>query len=120
MLVKEITYEDYNGKSQTESFYFNLTKTELTEMEFSQSEGFEKFLQTVIDTDDRKTLIELWKNLILKSYGQKSPDGKSFIKSTELSLAFSQTAAFDTLFMELATDAEKAAAFVTGIVPKNL
>jgi hypothetical protein len=120
MLVKEITYEDYNGETQTEKFYFNLNKLELTEMEFSHKEGFENFVKRIIKEEDNKALIELLKELILKTYGEKSSDGKRFIKSPELSLAFSQTAAFSELFMELASNSESTTAFVNGIVPKNL
>ena len=65
----------------------------------------------------KKGLIDLFKDLILRSYGEKSADGRRFIKSKELSTAFSQTEAYSELFMELVTDAEKAAEFVNGITP---
>ena len=39
------------------------------------------------------------------------------MKSEEISNGFAQTEAYSQLFMELATDADAAAAFVNGIIP---
>ena len=119
MLKREITYEDFNGNEVTESFYFNLTKSELIQMESEFKGGMESLLQKIVDTQDKQTLVALFKDIILRSYGQKSDDGKRFIKNDALREEFMQTPAYDVLFFELATDAEKGAAFVTGILPKN-
>ena len=120
MLKRKMTYVDYNGNERTEDFYFNLTKAELTEMQLSESGGLTEFIQRIIDTQDTKKIIELFKDLILKAYGEKSLDGKRFIKSKELSDSFAQTEAYSDLFMELATDSKAAAAFVNGIIPSDL
>lgn len=120
MLKKTISYTDYNGNERTEDFYFNLTKAEIMEMEMSTTGGLSEMIQNVVKTQDAPSIIKIFKDLILKAYGEKSPDGKRFIKSPELSAAFSQTEAYSQLFMELATDADKAAAFVNGIIPKDI
>lgn len=120
MLKKTIPYTDYNGNERTEDFYFNLTKAEIMEMEMSTTGGLSEMIQNVVKTQDAPSIIKIFKDLILKAYGEKSPDGKRFIKSPELSAAFSQTEAYSQLFMELATDADKAAAFVNGIIPKDI
>ncbi len=117
MLKKTITYVDFDDTTRTEDFYFNLTKAEVTEMELSTDGGLGKMLTKLIATQDTKRIIEIFKDLVLKSYGEKSPDGRRFIKSQELRDAFSQTQAYSELFMELATDAEASAAFVNGIIP---
>ena len=121
MLKKTITYEDYNGTERTEDFYFNLTKAELMEMEMSTSGGFAEMLQNIVKAQDAPSIIKIFTDLILKAYGEKSPDGKRFVKVNDagvpLSLAFSQTEAYSQLFMELATDADAASKFVNGIVP---
>ena len=117
MLKKTITYVDYDGNERTEDFYFNLSKAEIAEMELSTAGGLDKMINRIIAEQDGKRIIELFKNLVLKAYGKKSDDGKRFIKSKELAEEFSQTEAYSDLFMELATDAEAAAAFVNGIVP---
>lgn len=119
MLRKKITYVDYNGVSRTEDFYFNLTQSEITEMQLSVNGGIQQMLRRIIDSQDSKRIIEVFKEIILKSYGEKSDDGRRFIKSKEISEAFSQTPAFDQLFMELATDADAGAAFINGIIPLN-
>ncbi|MDY6073113.1 MAG: hypothetical protein SPI49_03340 [Eubacteriales bacterium] len=118
MLKKTITYNDYDGNERTEDFYFNLTKAEVMEMELGINGGLTKFLQKIVSERDNSKIIEMFKNIILKSYGEKSLDGKRFIKNEEIANNFSQTEAYVELFMELATDAESAAAFINGIVPK--
>ena len=120
MLKKTIAYEDYNGNKREEDHYFNLTKAEITEMEMSTTGGFAEMIQRVVAAQDAPSIIKIFKDLILKSYGVKSPDGKRFIKSKELSEEFSQTEAYSQLFMELATDADSAAKFVNGIIPADM
>ena len=117
MLKKTITYTDYNGSERTEDFYFNLSKAEVMEMEMSTSGGLAGMIQRVVAAQDAPAIIKIFKDLILKAYGVKSPDGKRFIKSEELATEFSQTEAYSILFMELSTDADAASEFVTGIVP---
>ena len=119
MLKKTITYTDYDGVERTEDFFFNLSKAEVAEMELSNQGGIERLIQQIAMTQDRKRLIELFKSIILKSYGEKSPDGRRFIKSKELSEAFSQTEAYSELFMQLATDSEMASKFINGIMPTS-
>lgn len=120
MLKKTITYTDYNGSERTEDFYFNLSKAEVMEMEMSTSGGLAEMITRIVAAQDAPAIIKIFKDLVLKAYGEKSPDGKRFIKSEEIATAFSQTEAYSQLFMELATDADAAAAFVNGIVPKDM
>ena len=120
MLKKTITYKDYNDVERTEDFYFNLTKAEVLEMEMSVSGGLAEMITRIVAAKDQPTIIKIFKDLILKAYGEKSPDGKRFIKSDEISTAFSQTEAYSQLYMELATDADAATKFVNGIVPSNV
>lgn len=120
MIKKTITYPDYNGNERTEDFYFNLTKAEVMEMEMSTTGGLAEMIQRIVAAQDTPAIIKIFKDLILRSYGRKSPDGKRFEKSEELSMEFAQTEAYSQLFMELATDADKAAEFVNGIVPADL
>jgi hypothetical protein len=120
MLKKTIEYTDYNDVKRKEDFYFNLTKAEIMEMELSTTGGLAEMIQKIIDTQDTPQIIKIFKELVLKAYGEKSADGKRFIKNDEIRDGFAQTEAYSELFMELATDANAAAAFVNGIVPKDL
>ena len=124
MLKKTITYTDYNGTERTEDFYFNLSKAEITEMEMSTSGGLAEMIQRIVAAQDAPAIIKVFKDLVLKAYGEKSLDGKRFMKvdnnGTPLSIAFSQTEAYSQLFMELATDADAAAKFVNAIVPADM
>lgn len=120
MLKKTITYTDYNDIERTEDFYFNLSKAEVMEMQMSTTGGLAEMIQRIVAAQDAPAIIKVFKDLVLKAYGQKSADGKRFIKSDELTAEFAQTEAYSQLFMELATNADAAAAFVNGIVPADL
>lgn len=124
MLKKQITYTDYNDVERKEDFYFNLSKAEIMEMELSTEGGLAEMIQKIIATQDTPSIIKVFKDLVLKAYGEKSADGKQFVKiddnGVKLANKFAQTEAYSVLFMELATDADAAAAFVNGIVPKDL
>ena len=120
MLKKTVTYVDYNGVERTEDFYFNLSKAEVTEMELSVRGGLSAMLEELVKSGDNARIIEIFKDLVLRSYGEKSADGKRFVKSKELSEAFSQTEAYSEIFMELALDEKAAADFVNGILPASL
>lgn len=120
MIKKTITFEDYNGQSVTEDFYFNLSKIELIEMEVQNPEGLVKVLQEIVKSNDPRRIIEEFQKIIKLSYGKKSPDGKRFIKNQEILEEFTQTEAYSELFLELSTEADAAAQFVQGIMPKGM
>lgn len=120
MLKKKIKYTDFNGDEREEDFYFNLSKAEIMEMELGKAGGFEAYVRRIINASDNASLVKIFKELILQSVGEKSDDGKRFIKSKEISDAFEQTEAYSNLFIELASNTEAASAFVNGIVPRDV
>lgn len=120
MLKKTITYTDYNGVSRTEDFYFNLSKAEIAEMELEIPGGMTEMLKRITAAQDTPALVKIFKDLILRSYGVKSDDGKRFVKNQQLRDEFSQTEAYSELFMELATNADSASAFINGIIPADV
>ena len=124
MLRKTIKYTDYNGVEREEQFLFHLSKAEIMEMEMGTTGGLVEMLQNVIDSNDSAEIVRIFKDIILKAYGEKSVDGKSFIKINDagipLSRRFSQTEAYSELFMELSTDADAAAKFIKGVIPSDI
>ena len=120
MLKKTIKYTDFSGNERTEDFYFNLTKAEIMEMEMGTTGGMAEMIQRIVAAQDAPAIIKIFKDLILKAYGQKSPDGKRFIKNDEIREEFVSTEAYSQLFMELATDAKAASDFVNGIIPTDM
>lgn len=119
MLKKNIKYVDYDGNERAEDFYFNLNKAEVIELQLGTVGGLTKTLEKIVQEKDTSRIIEYFKTLILKAYGEKSADGRRFIKSQELRDAFEQTEAYSELFMELASDAKMAAEFINGVLPKE-
>lgn len=120
MLKKTMTYTDYDGNSRTETFYFNLTRAEVARMELSTSGGMSEMIDRIIEAQDRPSLITVFEELIQKSYGVKTPDGRGFTKKKEDLDNFMSTEAYSDLYMELVTDAKKAAEFFNGIMPKDV
>lgn len=120
MLKKTITYTDYNGTERTEDLYFNISKAELAEMELGVTGGFSEMMKKIIAAQDVPSIVKIVKDLILKSYGEKSSDGRRFIKSPELSEAFSQTEAYTEVFLDVVASAGNMAAFVNAIIPSDI
>lgn len=117
MLKLTKTFTDYDGNVRTEDFYFNLSKAELMKMEMGEIGGLEKLLRKIIAEQDNVKIMEYFDDIISRSYGVKSPDGREFVKSPELTKKFKETEAYSDLFMELCTDAKKAADFVNQVLP---
>lgn len=120
MYKKTVTYEDYKGNTRTEDFYFNLNKAELVELELSTKGGLTVTMDRIIAAQDNPTLFKIFKDLVSKSYGVMSDDGRKFIKNQEVLDDFMQTEAYSIIFSELATNAEAAAEFFNNVIPQNL
>lgn len=123
MLKKTITYKDYFGNERTEDLYFNFTKSEAVKFEHSYPGGMVAYIEKISKEMDSIKLVSLFEDLILMFYGERSEDGKRFMKSKEISNAFKETRAYDILFMEIFTDGVVAAEFINGAiefeVPEN-
>lgn len=117
MLTITKTYTDYDGNERTEDFRFNLSKAEVIEMETTTEGGLTAMLEKIVKASDTPEIVKVFKKILLKSYGEKSSDGRRFVKSKEISDAFSQTEAYSMIFTELTTDEEKAAAFINAVIP---
>lgn len=120
MIKKTVTFTDFDGNKRTEDFYFHLTEQELTEWELSVDGGLSGVLTRIVNSQDTKTLIGIFKDLLMKSYGVKTPDGRGFVKNEEVLNNFTCTQAFSDIYMELATDDKAAAEFVNGVMPTGL
>lgn len=120
MYKKTMTYTDFNGVERTEDYYFNLTEAELTDMELSREGGLGETLKAIINTKDQVAIINMFKEIVIKAYGRKSPDGRYFVKNDAIREEFMSTQAYSDLFMELATDADKAAEFINKIIPNKI
>ena len=119
MWKETITYKDFYGEERTEEFRFHLSKAECAEKQMKYAGGgYAEFLKRIVDAKNQETIVDLFTPFILDAYGEISQDGRRFVKSPELSKAFSETEAFSILYMKLATDDEYAAKFVNGVIPK--
>lgn len=117
MLKKTITYTDYDGHERTEDFYFNLSTAELRDMEMSISGGMTQMINKIIAAQDNGSLYRLFTDIIKKAYGEKSPDGRRFMKSDEISESFTQTEAYSVLLDEFVNNTDSVTKFVNGLIP---
>lgn len=120
MIKETITYVDYDGNERTEDFYFNLTKAELAEMNLTVKGGMEQMIKEIVAAKDTPSIIKLFKEILTKSYGKKSPDGRRMMKNEEILTDFVETEAYSQLYMKLATDEVYAQKFVNGVMPSDL
>lgn len=120
MIKKTIKYTDYNGNERTEDFYFNLTKAEIARMEMSTNGGMAEMIGRIVAAQDVPSLIGIFEDIIQKSYGVKTPDGRGFLKRKEDLESFMATEAYSELFMELVTDADAAAEFLNKVIPNDI
>lgn len=120
MLTRELTYKDYNGVERTEKFYFGLNEAELMKLEFSVNGGLVEMINKIVAAKDGAAIMEMFDKILLMAHGVKSADGKHFIKDDKTRAEFAQSPAYSIIFMELVTDAEKAAKFVEEIIPADV
>lgn len=117
MLKKTITYTDYDGNERTEDFYFNFSEAELMDMQLETEGGFGEYIQKIVDAKDKPELVRLFRKMVVESYGEKSPDGRRFVKSPEIQKAFMETPAYSIIYMELATNDGAASDFINHVIP---
>ena len=120
MYKKTVKYTDYNGIEREEDFYFSLSEAELTEMQVSTPGGYNSMIDRITKTKDVSGLVSVVKDLVIKSFGVKSDDGRRFIKKPELVEEFMETPAYSNFYMSLISDEKEMAAFINNIIPSNL
>lgn len=120
MLRKEVEYKDFDGNDRKDVLWFHLNEVEITEMDLETSGGLVKYMESIIDKNDVNQLITIFKDLLIRSYGERSMDGKHFYKDDKIRNEFVSSAAYPVLYMEMVSDADKAVEFINGIVPSNI
>lgn len=120
MLKKKIKYTDYNGVDREEEFWFNLSKADLARMEFTREGGLEAVVKRLTNKLSGPEIYKIFEEIVLGAYGEKSDDGRRFIKSPELSKEFSETPAYDELLVEILSSEENAASFINALLPDDV
>lgn len=120
MYKKTIKFTDYNGTEREEDFFFNLNESETIKWEYSYPGGFSAMMVRITQAQDIKEIIDVFEELIRQSYGEKSPDGREFVKSPKLVERFMQTEAYNKMFMELCSDSKAAADFFNNVLPESI
>ena len=120
MYRTDVTYENFDGEQVTETCYFNLTKAEMLQLQLQYPEGYQVYLQRLVDDNNRKAMIDEFKHILSMSYGERSADGRKFIKSEEISNAFMASEAYSELFIKLVSEEGYAEKFMSAVMPKDI
>lgn len=120
MYTRTFKFQDWDGNQREETWYFALSDAELTEWELSTSGGLTEYIKRIQETQDVPKLIDLYKELILKTVGKKDADGRRFRKSAEIAQEFIEIGAYSELYMELATQADAGAKFINALISDKL
>ena len=119
MYEKKISYEDWDGNKRTETFRFNLTQTEMLELEANTPGGLQNYMAEISEKADGAKIMKFVKDIIAASYGEKDADGRRFREDPSISKAFEETAAYDELFSELALNTDRLVEFINGVFPDD-
>ncbi len=117
MFEKQIEFTDFFGNKKVEKRYFNLSEAEILDAQFDSKGDFSMLIQGIANTKDQDTLGKLFKEIILRSYGEPSADGVYFNKSKEIRDRFENSALYNALYMELLFNADKASEFINKVIP---
>lgn len=120
MYKRVVEYTDLNGVTKKEAFYFNYNESEILEMELKETGGLEAKLKKIIACKDVPKLTELFKDLIINAYGEKSEDGSFFYKSDELKKKFECHVAYPIIYMSIIKDHNLASEFINGVIPQEV
>lgn len=120
MYRTDVTYENFDGEQVTETCYFNLTKAEMLQLQLQYPEGYQVYLQRLVDDNNRKAMIDEFKHILSMSYGERSADGRKFVKSEEISNAFMASEAYSELFLKLISEEGYAEKFMSAVMPKDI
>ena len=120
MLKKTFQYADFNGNEQEETFYFNLSKSEVIEYELQERAGMSTTLQRIVEERDNQKILAHFKDLVMKSVGRKSDDGRRFVKNDEIREDFLASPAYDEMFIWLMSEPGAGAEFVNNVLPQDV
>lgn len=130
MITKTVTYEDFDGAQQTETLWFNISKSKWIETELNgvdlpdgtHVDSYSAYLKSFVNGDgsitDVKGMMGAIKDLIGRAYGVRK--GSKFEQTPEIAADFLDSQAYDQFFWDLVTDPKSASAFIEGLVPKEI
>lgn len=127
MIRKEIQYKNFNDETETGVFHFNMSKGELVMQQMSaidqHTESFQDKLEKIAKNLQGKALVDTLREIIFDSYGEKTVDGKNFVKIRDgkhLVENFLSSGAYSELVVELLSSADGMADFINGLMPADL
>jgi hypothetical protein len=119
MLKKNVKYVDFDGEEQEETLYFNLTEPEVVRLDVQFEGGLEEYVSNLDEKVNPQDILTLFEKVLRASYGEKSADGRHFVKDSEATDLFSYSAAYGALFVELVQDADIAASFFNALLSRT-
>ena len=120
MLSRTFTCNGFDGSKFNVTFDFHLRESEVTKINMGTFVGLDVLMKRLFDTKNGEEIVKIMDKIIMTSVGRESLDHHAFIKNDEIRNEFTQTDAYDQLFMELTTDMDKLSAFIRDILPAKM
>lgn len=119
MLMKTVEYMDFDGNPRKEKLYFNLSEAEIVRLDAEFEGGLENHVEKIVEEENPSDILQLFERVLRLSYGEKSEDGRHFMKNQEMQDMFVQSAIYNSLFMSLVTDVDEATAFINALLTRT-
>lgn len=127
MFSRTFEYKGYDGEMRKETWWFNLSETELYKLELGTVGGVNGMMNRMLREEQPDKIVDMFEKIILTSVGERSADGRRFLKKPrpgmpwgEVAEDFRETPAYDQLFIELVSDGTKVSDFLKGAIPEEL
>ena len=111
MFIQHFKYVDFKGTEREEDVMFHYSTDEILSIMASKNEGFLEWMKKAASTNSTSELMPVFREVVLGAYGEISPDGRRFIKSKEMSKAFSETPMFTQLIESFFENTQNAVEF---------
>lgn len=114
-----VQFENFDGETVTEDLYFHLNIKELQDME-NWDVPLTQRIAKLTKTEDGKEAFELMRDIVEAAYGERSEDGKRFVKNPEVLKNFTEGLAYDEVIIKFIDGSTDLGKFIEGLLPKKV
>jgi hypothetical protein len=119
MFPRTITWKDpFTQKEVSREFWFGITPAEIAEMKLAHRKDLSEYLDAIIEAQDNRELILLYKALIEEGVGVR--EEARFLKARDypdVHKDFFATGAYNQLFVDLLQSGDQGVKFLTDMFP---
>ncbi len=114
-----VQFENFDGETVSEDLYFHLNIKELQDME-KWDVPLTQRIAKLTKTEDGKEAFDLMRDIVEAAYGERSEDGKRFVKNPEVLKNFTEGLAYDEVILKFIDGTTDLSKFIEGLLPKKV